>query len=99
MGLFWGSEDAAKVNRERERERLEETDPRHKPLNLMNVSSGEGYKASAEFSFMFRDMYQQVCEIHRSMEHLSEENRILRTRVELLEKQAHSEEQQNRRAI
>ena len=99
MGLFWGSDDVAKVNQKNERKRLEEKDPRYKPLELMIVSCGSGDRASDEFAFMFRDMYQQVCERRNLMGHLVKENQELRARVEHLEQQAAAEEKLNRRAI
>ena len=99
MGLFWGSDDVAKVNQKNERKRLEEKDPRHKPLDLMIVSCGSGHRASAEFAFMFRDMYQQICETRNLMGHLVKENQELRARVEHLEKQVVAEEGLSRRAI
>ena len=99
MGLFWGSEDAAKVDQKNERKRLEEKDPRRKPLKVMLIASGYGGEASDEFAFMFRDMYQQVCETRNLMGHLVKENQELRARVEHLEQPAVAEERLNHRAI
>lgn len=97
MGLFWGSEDAAKVNKERERERLKETDPRYKSLEILSFDGCSW--ASDEFGFLFRDMYQQICEMHRSMNRLTEENKTLHMRVEILEKQVATETKQHGRSI
>lgn len=99
MGLFWGNNDTAKVNQESERQQLEEKDPRRKPLKVMLVASGYGGEASDEFAFMFRDIYQQVCETRNLMGHLVKENQELRARVEHLERQTAAEEKLNHRAI
>lgn len=92
MGLFWGSEDAAKVNKERERERLEETDKRFKPLVLENYA-GSGY-ASKEFGYIIRDIQQAagynnglLSDMYDMMKQLLKENEEMRNRLESLEKQ------------
>lgn len=92
MGLFWGSEDAAKVNKEREHERLEETDKRFKPLVLENYA-GSGY-ASKEFGYIIRDIQQAasynnkfLSKMYDMMQQLLKENEEMRYRLESLEKQ------------
>lgn len=94
MGLFWGSEDAAKIKQKQQAQAAEpkKEDKRLEPLYVL--SQGGGACAGTEYGFLFRDMHAAVrnnnamiANMRDMMKQLLKENEEMRSRLESLEKQ------------